>query len=74
MKSLIAIVASAFALTAFAAEPAKTEAVKKPEATASAPATPKEMPKVEKPAKKVDATKSAAPAKAEDKKAEAAKK
>ena len=75
MKSIIAIIATAFAFTAFAAEPAKTEAVKKPEATASAPATPKEMPKVEKPAKKgekkADATKSE-PAK--DQKAEAAKK
>jgi len=74
MKNLIATLVVAFAATsAFAADPAKVEAVKKPEATASAPATPKEMPKVEKPktkaekeAAKKDAkpadTKSAAPA------------
>lgn len=85
MKSLIAIVASAFALTAFAAGPAKVEEVKKPEAVA-APATPKEMPKVEKPADKrkekkeaakpAEATKSPAPAAsaAKDQKAEAPKK
>jgi len=75
MKNLIATLIVAVAATsALAAEPAKTEAVKKPEATAAAvPATPKEMPKVEKPktkaekeAAKKDAkpadTKSAAPA------------
>lgn len=82
MKNLIATLIVAVAATsAFAAEPAKVEAVKKPDAVA-APATPKEMPKVEKPAKKgekkaeakADATKSTSPAKAEDKKAEAPKK
>jgi len=76
MKSLVAIIAALGIATAFAAEPAKApEAVKAPAATASAPATPKEMPKVEKPAKKhdkkADATKSE-PAK--DQKAEAPKK
>ena len=45
MKSIIAIIATAFAVTAFAAEPAKVEATAKPAAVA-APATPKEMPKV----------------------------
>jgi PBP1b-binding outer membrane lipoprotein LpoB len=75
MKKIIAIIATAFAFSALAAEPAKQEVVKKPAVAASAPATPKEMPKVEKPAKKevkkVDASKSTKP---EDKKAEAAKK
>jgi len=75
MKNLIATLIVAVAATsALAAEPAKVEAVKKPEATATAvPTTPKDMPKVEKPktkaekeAVKKDAkpadTKSAAPA------------
>jgi hypothetical protein len=85
MKSLIAIVAALAVGTAFAADPAKKpEEVKKPAPAASAPATPKEMPKVEKPAKKedkkaADATKSeakpsATPAKEAPKTAEPAKK
>ena len=75
MKNLIATLVVAFAATsAFASTtPAKTEEVKKPvAATAPVPATPKEMPKVEKPKTKAekeaeakakaDATKSATPA------------
>ena len=55
MKNLIATLVVAFAATsALAAEPAKVEAVKKPEATANVPATPKEMPKVAKPKTKAE--------------------
>ena len=55
MKNLIATLIVAVAATsAFAAEPAKVEAVKKPEAAASVPATPKEMPKVAKPKTKAE--------------------
>lgn len=55
MKNLIATLIVAVAATsAFAAEPAKVEAVKKPEATANVPATPKEMPKVAKPKTKAE--------------------
>jgi hypothetical protein len=73
MKLLSALIVSAFAVTAFASEPGKKpEEVKKPAAAVTAPATPKEMPKVEKPKTKAekeaeakakaDATKSATPA------------
>ena len=57
MKNLIATLIVAFAATsAFASTtPAKTEEVKKPvTATAPVPATPKEMPKVEKPKTKAE--------------------
>lgn len=56
MKNLIATLIVAFAATsAFAQAPAKTEEVKKPAAaTAPVPATPKEMPKVEKPKTKAE--------------------
>jgi hypothetical protein len=55
MKNLIATLIVAVAATStFAAEPAKVEAVKKPEATTAAPATPKEMPKVAKPKTKAE--------------------
>ena len=57
MKNLIATLIVAFAATsAFASgTPAKTEEVKKPAAaTAPVPATPKEMPKVEKPKTKAE--------------------
>ena len=56
MKNLIATLIVAVAATsALAAEPAKVEAVKKPDATAAAvPATPKDMPKVEKPKTKAE--------------------
>lgn len=90
MKKIAVLIATLVAATAFAAEPAKQEAVKKPEAVVAAPATPKEMPKVEKPADKrkekkeaakpAEATKSPASAPApaastaKDKKAEAPKK
>lgn len=74
MKNLIAaLIVAVTATTAFASGTAKVEEVKKPAAaTAPVPATPKEMPKVEKPKTKAekeaeakakaDATKSAAPA------------
>lgn len=73
MKLIATLIASAFAVTAFAAEPAKKEEVKAPTAvtvpapTATKPAKPASAPA------KADATKSV-PAKAEDKKAEAPKK
>ncbi len=55
MKNLIATLIVAVAATsAFAQAPAKTEAVKKPEATTAVPATPKEMPKVAKPKTKAE--------------------
>ena len=56
MKNLIATLVVAFAATsAFASTPAKVEEVKKPvAATAPVPATPKEMPKVEKPKTKAE--------------------
>jgi hypothetical protein len=76
MKLIATLIASAFAVTAFAAEPAKKEEVKAPVAatapvTATKPATATAKP-ASTPAK-ADATKSV-PAKAEDKKAEAPKK
>jgi hypothetical protein len=77
MKLIATLIASAFAVTAFAAEPAKKEEVKAPAAaTAPAPTATKPATAPAKPAStpaKADATKSA-PAKAEDKKAEAPKK
>ena len=55
MKNLNATLIVAFAATsAFAQAPAKTEEVKKPAATVAAPATPKEMPKVDKPKTKAE--------------------
>jgi hypothetical protein len=78
MKSIATLIATLFAATAFAAEPAKAPA---PAATASAPApaatTPakKEEKKATKEVAKADATKSATPAPAaKDTKAEAVKK
>jgi hypothetical protein len=77
MKNLIATLVVAFAATSvFAQAPAKVEEVKKPTAATAAapvPATPKDMPKVEKPKTKAEKeaeakagkpadTKSAAPA------------
>ena len=50
MKSLIIAAATALVLSTAIAGPAgKMEEVRKPEATESAPATPKAMPKVKKP-------------------------
>jgi len=66
MKLVATLIASLFAVSAFAAEPAKKETAPAAKPAASTPA----------PAAKVDATKSpaSAPAKAADKKAEAPKK
>ena len=67
MKLIATLIASAFAVTAFAAEPAKTDktgTVAAPAPVTSAPAVKKDD---KKPVKSV-------PAKAEDKKAEAPKK
>lgn len=81
MKSIATLIATLFAATAFAAEPAKAPAAPAPAATASAPApaatTPakKEEKKATKEVAKADATKSATPAPAaKDTKAEAVKK
>ena len=80
MKSIATLIATLFAATAFAAEPAKAPATPAaPAATASAPAPTASKPaKTEKKAKKevakADATKSSAPAVAKDTKTEAVKK
>jgi hypothetical protein len=72
MKSFIALVAALAVGTAFASTaPAKTEEVKKPAAAASAPATPKEMPKVEKPKTKAEKEAEAKAGKPADTKSEA---
>jgi PBP1b-binding outer membrane lipoprotein LpoB len=66
MKLIATLIATAFVASAFAAEPAKVEAVKKPEATTAVPVTPKEMPKVAKPEPLNNKAKSeATPAKSE---------
>lgn len=49
MKALIATLLTAFAVSVSAAPSGKLEEVKKPEQTTAVPATPKSMPKVEKP-------------------------